>query len=57
MYKLSTDENLKTHYNGKLWLVADLKITKQYIGSGKTLTEAKKDAQKAIDKYNWHPIY
>ena len=45
-------ENIDTFYNGKVWLIRDPKITRQYIGSGETLSKAKKDAQEYLNNFS-----
>ena len=38
-------KEIEHKFNGKLYLVKHKDMTRQYIGSGETLEEAKKDAQ------------
>lgn len=43
----------KWMYNGKIYFLQVPSISSQYIGDGKTITSAKRDAIATIKKYGW----
>lgn len=64
MREFNTNKKDKHHkddiyyqFNGSVYLVKHTTITRQYIGSGKTLKIALKDATESIKKYDWQPNY
>ena len=44
------NNHIETHFNGVLWLARDLSFSNQYLGSGKTESQAIQEMQNTIDK-------